>query len=379
MQYPNQLIFLLCLVVLLFSCGESNENAVRQPVRPVKAIEVTLDDGQDLRTFTGVAQASAQTPLSFRVGGNIRQLTVKLGDRVSRGQTLARLDATDLQVQASQASAQRSSSEAQLESAKTQLVNARGTYERSERLYETSAISLSEFENALAQYEAARAQVDAAESQLRASSAQVDAAGNQVNYTRLVAPFSGIVLSVEAEENQLVGAGAPIVLLAKEADPEVAINLPENLISAVKRGMEVEVSFPVLDNQSFQGEVSEVAFAAGAAPSYPVLITIADRARAIRPGMAANVAIPTASGGKLAGQPVVPPAAVGEDTEGRFVFLLEPTGQSDYYQARRRAVTVGDLVDEGFRIDSGLEVGDLVVTAGLKQLLDGMEVRLLAE
>ena len=73
---------------------------------------------------------------------------------------------------------------------------------------------------------------------------------------------------------------------------------------------------------------------------------------------------------------IVPPVAVGEDHHGRFVFVIEPDQQNLGF-ARRTSVTVGELTTDGLEILSGLQEGDLVVTAGVSRLTNGQRVKLL--
>jgi hypothetical protein len=72
---------------------------------------------------------------------------------------------------------------------------------------------------------------------------------------------------------------------------------------------------------------------------------------------------------------IVPPVAVGEDSEGRFVFVLEPA-EEGFATARRSAVSVGDLTSEGLEITDGVREGELVITAGVSRIVDGQKVRL---
>ena len=77
------------------------------------------------------------------------------------------------------------------------------------------------------------------------------------------------------------------------------------------------------------------------------------------------------------GRLLVSPVAVGEDREGRFVFVLEPQAEEGTGLVRRRDVSVGELTGDGLEILSGLEDGELVVTAGVRRLSDGEEVKVL--
>lgn len=374
MKYP----ILFLLGVLFFSCGSNDEVVQELPVRAIRAAQVTFDDGSSTQVFSGVAEAAGSTPLSFRVGGTIRQLPIKLGQRVRRGQLIATLDPADLQVQQSQASAQRQASQAQLESAETQLIAARANYERTSKLYENNSVSLSQFEQARSQFQSAQAQVEAARSQLEASGAQVRAASNQVAYTRLTAPFDGVITEKHVEENEFAGSGKAIVTLSTERDPEVNVNVPEDVVGRLASGQTVRVTFSSIPGQTFEGTISEVAYSTAGSPSYLVTITVEDESDTIRPGMAANVRFTFREGnGSNDSLLLAPTASVSEGPDGKFVFRLEPSDSSDHYIARRIPIVIGDYYDNGFAVQQGLSAGDLVATAGLKQLLDGMEVRLL--
>ena len=369
------------LLLLLTACGGSEEEvAVETPVRAIRAASVTVDDGTSSQVFNGVAEAAGRTPLSFRVAGTVRSLPVNLGQRVRRGQLIATLDPADLQVQQSQATAQRQASQAQLESAQTQLIAARAAYDRTSRLYENNSVSLSQFEQVRSEFQSAQAQVEAAQSQLEASSAQLRAAGNQVAYTRLTAPFSGVITEKHVEENEFAGSGTAIVTLSTEEDPEVEVSVPEDVVGRLAAGQRVETTFSSIPGRTFTGTISEVAYAAAGSPSYPVMVTINDETEAIRPGMAATVRFrfgaETAERDSLI---VAPTASISEGPDGRFVFRLDAGDRNGQYVARRVPVTVGDYTDAGFVVRDGLSPGDLVATAGLKQLIDGMPVRLLTQ
>jgi len=295
---------------------------------------------------------------------------------VKRGQLIASIDPSDLQVQSSQSTAQYESYEAQLKSAEASLIAARSAYDRTLKLYESNSVSLSDFEQARSQYESAQAQVEASKSQLDATGAQVRSANNQVSYTRLKAPFSGVITMVDVEKNQAVNPGQPVVVLSTEQDPEVRVNLPENRIGAIRKGKKVEIGFSALPGQAYAGTVTEVAFAAGSAPSYPVMVRIEKAGELVRPGMAANVRFNSEDSDKGKSMLLTPVASVSQGPEGKFVFLLAP-GNGGNFTVNKKPVTIGELHENGFEVTAGLQAGDKVATAGIKSLLDGMEVRLM--
>lgn len=372
MKYAH-LLFLLTF--FLASCGEEEATQTEEILRPVRYGKVVKTGTDEDQVFSGTAQSAKESKLSFKVAGTINKIFVKVGDRVKTGQLIAALDAIDYSVSFDQAVAQQKSAETQIKSAKAQLVSSKSTYERIEKLYENGSIPLSEFEQAKTGYDAAESQHEAAIAQYDAAQKQVEAARNQVSYARLTAPFSGIITMVNVEENELVNSGSPIAILNAEGKPEVRVGIPEIFISGIQKGQEVDISFSILPNQAYKGVVSEVGFSSGQGATYPVIVQITKPGNEIRPGMAANVKFHFHEDSHEKQYLVTPVKSVGEGVDGNFVFLLKK--DSSAYIAQKQTVEIGELLMSGFEIKNGLKEGDLVATAGLKSLLDGMKVSLM--
>lgn len=368
----------ICLAgLLLVSCAKEQQEVMVESLRPVKYKEVTRSGGKHVYTFSGVAQSDKEANLSFRVAGTVRTMNVKLGERVKKGQLIATLDPSDYSIQADQASASEKGSEANLKSAETQLIITRSNFQRIEKLYENNSVPLTEFEQAKSNYETAQSSVDAAKTQVTSASKQTESARNQVNYTRLTAPFSGVITMLIVEANELVGSGSPVAALSSEKKPEVNVGIPENLISKIKKDQPVTIHFSVLEGEPLKGSVYEVSYAAGSSPTYPAIIRIDNPSEEIRPGMAAAVTFNL--GGEEGKNLLVSPVqAIGEDGQGNFAFVLQKADSTGYI-VKKRAVQIGELLPEGFEIKSGLKEGEMVATAGLRSLLDGMKVRLMEE
>lgn len=373
----KSILTILSALLLLASCGgEEKKVEVAEVIRPVQYMTITSGSTHDGHEFSGVAQAEKEANLSFKVGGNVRSLLVKVGDRVRKGQLLATLDASDFSIQVDQSKASYKGAEANMKAAETQMQIAKTTYERIERLYENNSVSISEFDQAKSQYEAAKSQYDAAQTQVTSAGKQTQAANNQVNYTRLYAPYSGIITEQQIELNELVGAGTAIYKISSESRPEVNVGIPETYISDVKKGQEVDITFSVLGDKVYKGRVSEISYATQGGSTYPAIIKLSNADKNIRPGMAATASFDFDHHEKIDDNIVIAPmSAVGEDQSGNFVFLLKADGES--YIASRQSVTIGDMSAAGFEIKSGLSKGDKIATAGLRTLLDGMRVKLL--
>ncbi len=370
-----QQVLLLLFILSFSSCGEKEAAQITETLRPVRYGKVIKTGTDEDQVFSGTAQSAKESKLSFKVAGTINRIYVKVGDRVRTGQLIAALDAIDYTVSYDQAVAQKKSSETQIKSAEAQLISSKSTYQRIEKLYENGSIPLSEFEQAKTAYEAAESQYEAAIAQYDAAQKQVEAARNQVSYARLTAPFSGIITMVNVEENELVNSGSPIAILNAEGNPEVSVGIPEVFISGIQKGQEVDISFSILPNQTYKGIVSEVGFSSGQGATYPVIVQIEKPGKEIRPGMAANVKFHFHSDSHEERYLVAPVKAIGEGVDGNFVFLLQK--DSSAYIAKKQKIEIGELLHSGFEIKNGLEEGDLVATAGLKSLLDGMKVSLM--
>ncbi|HSH51389.1 MAG TPA: efflux RND transporter periplasmic adaptor subunit [Bacteroidales bacterium] len=348
-------------ILLLSSCGSKEEP--EEQIRPVFYQKVGKKSVSEVRSFAGISQSHNKAKLSFRVGGNIEQIAVELGDTLKKGQVVARLDDTDYRINYNKAVMSE-------KNAQVQLIAAQSAYQRIENLYTNNNASLSDFEKAKAQYESAVAMANTAE-------AQVSAAKNQLDYTVLSAPYDGAVTAIMADENEMAGAGQPIAEFSSTARIEVRTAVPENIIARVKKGQNVTVSFGTMSDQLFSGTVSEVSTGTGNTSTYPVIVTLTGPTGQLLPGMTGTVNIRLAVANDSQKAVIVPTDAVSHDANGDFVYIASKSEEPQMYVAKRREVTTGELTPLGYPITEGLSEGDIVITAGLSSLYDGRKVKLL--
>ncbi len=344
------------------SCAMEPSPDVEQTVRPVRYALARAADARRTRTFAGVARADSESSLSFRVGGMIAGVDVGVGDRVRAGAPIARIDAVDYELQVMEAAAA-------LRQARALSGNAAADLRRAWALYENDNLSRTELDAAVAAADSASAQVEAVAKRL-------EMAQRQARYATLSAPMAGVIAAVLVSANENVAPGQPVVVLTSDAVPAVEFTVPEGLIGEVREGTRVAVAFNAVPGKRFRGSVSEVGVSATATGTmYAVAVRLDDAASAVRPGMAAEVAIDFAGGGEP-GRVVVPAAAVSEDSSGRFVFVVEPSGDG-LAVVRRRPVSVGAITPAGFEIVGGLAQETRVLSAGVSRVSDGEVVRLL--
>ncbi|MDN5210631.1 efflux RND transporter periplasmic adaptor subunit [Fulvivirgaceae bacterium BMA12] len=356
-----KLAFPLLFIVLLGAQCSSKKDTAKQVVKPVKYEKAARSGGSTGRTFSGAAKAGVQRILSFRVSGTLQRIYVRVGQKVKKGALIAALESSDYQLSYEE-------SDASVKNADALEKQAKSNYERVRVLYENENTSLSEYESAKANFESAKANEKAAKQKRKQ-------ARSQLSYTRLYAPSEGIINNVYVEENENVSTGSQIVTLSSGDNLEVLVGIPESFITQISDNQKVEVQFSALSGKVYDGKVSEISYAIDQQTStYPVTLKLEGNTQGIRPGMAADVNFTFTRENSLATL-MVSPKAVGEDQQGNFVFVLEKENENIYI-ARKRAIQLGKLTGEGFEVQSGLDGEELIATAGLQTLLDGMKVRI---
>jgi RND family efflux transporter MFP subunit len=288
-------------------------------------------------------------------------LDMKLGQKVKKGQLLGKLDNVSARLNYESAIEQKNSSESQMNTAKLNLNRVR-------KLYEKGSASLSDYEDAKNSYRTAVASFESAK---RSVAIQQD----QIQFGYLYAPEDGVIASVIAEIDENVSPGQQIGVLNAGTAIEISLGLPESLINMVKKDMQVRVDFTAIPNEDFEAVVTEVAPALDVNTStYPVTVQIKDSDERIKSGMASNVFFEFKEDTINENMLVVPASAVGENSEGRFVFLVE--GEDVKAVVKKHIIQIGELTPQGFEVKAGLKKGQKVATAGLQTLLDGQEVRI---
>jgi len=340
--------------------GCKGEAAVKEEtVRPVKVAIVEAAAQARTLAYSGVVRPRIESALGFRVPGKIVARPVNVGDRLEVDQAIARLDETDLKLAESAA-------RAAVASARSRRDVARDNLERAKVLLPKAIISQ-------AAYDTRRNELDAAEAALDTTEAQLRQAGNAVGYATLKADKAGIVTAVMGEPGQVVNAGQVVVSLAESGETEIAVAVPEQDAGHLAIGQAAKVTLWAGPRVSIDGRIREIAGQADpASRTYAVRIAIATPPQTMRLGMTASVVLAI---DETATRMVVPLSALTESDRDTVAFVVDRTSKL----VRKTAVTIAGIAEDGARIAGGLQVGDMVVTAGVQFLRDGMRVRLPGE
>lgn len=350
----------LAVTLSLVSCD--SPEPVETVIRPVRTLVPSTMTGEMNRTFRGAVQASDQAALGFKVGGRLAALNVEVGDVVTADQLLAELDATELRLRLSQADASLAQARASARVAKSNL-------DRMEALYVNNNA-------APADVDAARANADATAAQVVAAARQRDLASQQVQDASLTATRGGAVAQTLANEGELVGAGAPVVVITSGDRLEVSFAVPGSLIARVTRGMNAGVRTQTDGGDSLPATVTEVGVVASGA-TFPVTAVFEEETADLRAGLPVVVDLlfpPVEEQDAL----VIPLTALGKDEQGSFVWVANPTDPG-LAEVARVAVETGAWSADGIEVLGGLTGDEHVVTAGVSRVFSGQVVRLAEE
>jgi RND family efflux transporter MFP subunit len=332
---------------------------------------VARDLPAEERVISGIVTAIDETSLAFEVGGTVEDVTVRLGDRVSRGDVLARLDPEPFELAVRDA-------EAELADIIARRQAAEANYQRTKELFEADVASRQELDRDTARRDSTASRVDAARARLNLEK-------RDLRRSVLRAPFDGSISVRHVDPAMRLAAGeVAFEMDSEESGLRIEVQIPETLISRIRQGDEVSVRFPSASRTLAEGEapparavISEVGTRAGSGNAFPVRADFIEQPPGVRPGMTAEVQILLAS---VVAQSLgidgflVPFTAVDVGESEQFsVFVFDPASST----VQRRPVVTGGMRDNEVAVLGGLEEGDVIATAGVSFLSHGQEVRLL--
>lgn len=343
------------MLAMLAACNR--QPAAPEVIRPVRTLVVALGAADAANTYPGEVKARVESQLGFRVGGKVIERRVDIGQTVKAGEVLARLDVQDLALA-------QTAAKAQLDAANTDLALAQADYARYRDLFAQNFIGKAELDRRQATLDGARAREEQAAANFRSQS-------NQAGYATLVADAPGVVTGVDAQVGQVVGAGTPVVRIARSAAKEVAFSVPEDRIDALRHARRAAVSLWALPGRSYEASVREVAAAADPATrTYAVRLALKQDDADVRLGMTAVVRIELGANDALVHLPL---SALAQRDGKSFVWVVDEKTMT----VHETPVVLAGPSGTEVLVAQGLTPGQRVVTAGANLLQPGQKVKLL--
>jgi multidrug efflux system membrane fusion protein len=352
------LLSLFLFISMLTGCSQQDKKVKVSP-RPVKVFRVGSISQVRVTPYAGEVRTRFETTLSFRVTGKIITRPVEIGDRVHKGQLLAKLDASDYRLSVE-------SIKAQLKSAVTDQNFAKDDLARYRELLNQKVISSPDFDRHQTVYTNSQERVAALEAQLKQTT-------NQLDYTELSADREGVITALEVEKGQVVPAGQPVIKLAQLDEKEIHFDIPEHRLSEIKNHQRVEVSLWSETGQKFNAQIREISATANpASRTYRAKATLLDGQEQAQLGMTATVWIASDKTEQIA----VPLSAVftsQNQPKQQKVWLVDEVN----HQVKAISVQTGIALADELTTVAGLKTGQLIVSAGVQRLKEGQSVRLL--
>jgi len=365
-QFCNPFVRAFLGMSILFSMAACREAPPPPPerIRAIKTITVSEQASGKIRQFSGVVEAADSSSIGFEVSGNVREMRVDVGDRITKGQVLAVLDKRTYNLNVKAA-------EAEVGRAKVQLADKRNDLDRFQRInkQDPGAVSQAALDNS-------QAAVDGALKQVQFTKSGLKLAQRDLNKTVLRAPFDGVIANRYIDAFNEVARGQKCFDTYELTGMEVAISIPEDAIDDIQMDQKGEIQFSVFADRTYNGKVTEISKVAGTANAFPIKLTIEDPDQRIRPGMTARVTL-LLSGDDQKTAYLVPLSAMaqrGDATKG-FVFIYDPQTST----VKKTQIESGSVRGNDAVIFGGVKDGDIVAVAGVSFLEDGQKVKLMEQ
>ena len=409
----NKLLLLLGLLWLPTGCiplplGDA-KGEVSTPQQQLISVDTAVARQGSLENieYIGTTFPTREVALRSRIEGQILELTADVGDRVERGQVLARIDSSieasvvaeanaelaALQSEVASLKADVNDARTQVQQAQLELQQAQSDAVRIEQLFQQGAVSEQEAELARTEVGTAQQALQSARQQVANRSSAVVAGQRRVaaqealvaqeqqrqSFTVLTSPVTGSILERVLEPGDLAQPGSEILQLGDFSQIQVRVQISELELANVRVGQTARVHLDAFPEQTFTGEVTQISLAADAtARLIPVEVTIPNSERRIGRGLLARVDLSQQNERSI----VVPETAIqaapkelkdDSQSDTATIFVVQREGEGVTVIARQ--VKLGDRANSQIEV-SGLEVGEEFVVRSSGDLQDGDRVRL---
>jgi RND family efflux transporter MFP subunit len=349
-------MLVLLPVVALAGC-EPTTAQQPAPARPVLVASVHYGPQVADRSFVGTIRPRIESDLGFRVAGKVSRRLVEVGAVVEAGQPLATLDEADLTLQAEQA-------KAELGAATGVLAQASAAETRASELRQKGW-------STDAQFDQAKASADEARARLNRAQQSVELTKNSLSYATLVADAPGVVTATLIEPGQVVASGQAAIRVARLAEKEVVVAIPETLLTRAKSA-EPRVSIWSEPGKEYVAKLRELAPSADPATrTYLAKFSMPGAGNEVQLGMTATLILSDAASERVARLPL---SALFDQGGGPSLYTVD----SKTGAVTLKHVTVKAYEASNVLISGGVDEGASVVTLGVQKLEPAEKVKVVS-
>lgn len=340
----------------------------------IEAVSPIREDFRVWGDYPGEFVSDGMAELSSEVAGRVKSVSVRLGDVVKKGDTLAVVDPVSYQQRVRELRASVSLSNASLEESKVALENLRRELERKRPLMAQKLVTEREIEDLQARVRGAEQRLEIARATVEQNRARLGSAQDELSDTRVRAPFDGTIAERYVDVGTHVGPAQPMFRVVDDQEIYLRLRVPETESGLVQPGMQVQIRVDALGGDEVGGVVGRVAPAVDPATrTLRVDVTRAEGAdwTRLKPGMYARARLEL---GHRENALTIDNQSILKNRDGsRFVWVVED-GKAD-----PRIVTTGLKGQMRTEITDGLTEGERVVLRGIEKLRPGIEVTFVNE
>lgn len=375
-------VALIVVILFLLLIGLLYWQGVLEPVKEVEVTTVSLiypSQAYTVLNASGYVVAQRKAAVASKGTGRLEVLAVEEGNRVKKGQIIARLENADVQATISQARANINTAKANLGQIEAEIKDAQLKFDRNRRLIQSKAIAQADYDTIEAKLQQLQAARSAALSQIKAAEAGLTAGQVALEYTLIRAPFDGVVLTKNADVGEVVApfgssinAKAAVVTMADLESLIVETDVSEVNLEKVKMGQPCEIQLDSLPGHRFPGRVHMIVPTADRSKATVLTkVKFLERDERVLPEMSAKVAFLSRPVSKEE-QPklAVPPSALVEKNGKTLVYLLEKD------RVKEVEVQKGTPLADFTEISRGLKAGERIVLKPVKGLRDGAKIKI---
>src|ERR1700757_4620801 len=348
-------ISLAAMAVALAGCNSTvAQNA--EPGRPVLVATAHYEAESPERSFVGTIRPRIESDLGFRVPGKVAKRLVEVGQRVEVGQPLALLDEVALRLQAEQA-------EAEQRAATGVLAQAAAAETRAKNLKVSGWTTDAQLDQAKATADEARARLNRAER-------QVELTRNSLSYATLEADARGVVTATLIEPGQVVASGQTAIRVARLAEKEAVVAIPETLVDRAKTGT-ATVSLWSNPNNKYAARLREISPSADPATrTYLAKFSLPDVGDDVELGMTATLTLSDAATERVARLPL---SALFDQGDKPSFYVVDDKGDIALKPVKVKSYESNDVV-----ISGGVDEGARVVALGVQKLDPAQKVKVVS-
>jgi RND family efflux transporter MFP subunit len=354
----SRLLVGVLLAAMAMSLAGCNDKVAQkaEPSRPVLIATVHYEAETPERSFVGTIRPRIESDLGFRVPGKVAKRLVEVGQTVDVGESLATLDEIDLKLQAEQAKAEQSAATGVLAQAsaaenRTRELRAKG--------WTTDA-----------QMDSARAAADEARARLERAERSVELTQNSLSYATLVADARGVVTATLIEPGQVVASGQPAIRVARFAEKEAVVAIPETLLGRARSG-EATVALWSEPDRKYAAKLREISPSADPATrTYLAKFSLPDADGKVSLGMTATLTLADRATERVARLPL---SALFNAGDGPAFYVVDDAGEIRLMKVAVKGYESNDVV-----ISGGVDEGAKVIALGVQKVDPGQKVRVVS-